>query len=509
MIRNNVIAHNFNSAYGGGIALGGAASAQVIDNIISDNTGSSGDGINFWAAGTPLIKGNVIKNNQSTDEGGVSIVNGSSATFVQNVIAGNKAATGGGVYSGSNTDTFINNTIANNDSAVGSGVYGQNATFINNIILGKSGQPAVTCFYGSPSHFDHNIVYTPSGNAYSGCTDENGGANGNLTVDPRLMNAALGYYGLMAGSPAIDAGNNLAPSLPATDFETMNRMVDGNGDSMAVVDIGAFEFDPTRPVAELSGVPTEFLTANSLTITVGGTGVVSYRYAVDGGAFTEPDIPVATSISLTGLANGQHSIVVLGKNALGREQLLSSATAATWVVNTETTNLTFSNGGTAPWFVQPLVSRDGIAYQSGAITNNQSSWMETTVIGPGAIRFWWKVSSSYSDQLRFAIDGNQQQTISEEVDWQPHAYAIGAGSHTLRWTYATDNYYHSGANAGWVDGITFEQGSNVDVTPPVTSPTPAGGLYGTGHNVALACSDGTGSGCTGTITVLAATAPRL
>jgi parallel beta-helix repeat protein len=500
IIRDNVISSNHSNYYGGGIEIGGAASAQIVNNTIVGNSSGSGGGISMWAAGTPLIKGNVVINNVSTsDGGGISIYNQSSSLIIQNVIANNKAATGGGIYSGNSTDSFINNTIANNDSTQGSAIYNPGSSFINNIIAGKSGQPAVYCDYYSTLNFKSNIVYSASSQTYTGsCTDQNG-INGNITADPRLSNPQLGYYGLQPGSPAIDAGDGTAPSLPATDLGGMARIFDGNGDGTATVDIGAYEFDPARPVATLQGVPTDFLTASSLTITVGGTDVVSYRYALDGGAFTSTDTAVSTPISLTGLANGQHGIVVLGKNALGIEPLLSSATATTWVVNTETTDLTFTNGGAAPWSVQPLVSRDGIAYQSGAITSNQSSWMETTVTGPGAIRFWWKTSPQwYSNSLSFNIDGIDQTSIIGETDWQNRAFSIPAGSHTLRWTYADNSYSSSGTGTGWIDQITYEPGSSIDVTPPATSATPAAGMYGSSQSVALACEDSSGSGCSQT-----------
>lgn len=499
-IRNNIVTLNTGGSYGGGISIGGAASAQIIDNTISDNKSSYGGGISMWAAGTPLIKGNKIVNNTASDTGGgVYIVNASSSMIVQNLIANNKAATGGAVYGGSSNDTFVNNTLVNNTSTQGESVYIPNAPFVNNIVVSVSGQAAIYRSSSYLTNFSHNIVYSASGNAYANSSPDQGGINGNITADPRLSNPQLGYYGLLAGSPAIDAGDGTAPSLPAMDFGGMARVADGNGDGTAIVDIGAYEFYPAYPVAELQGIPAGFLLANSLTITVGGTDVVSYRYALDGGVFTGGDTPVATPITLGGLANGQHTIVVLGKNALGTEQLLSSASAATWVVNTETTDLTFSSGGTVPWYEQASVTRDGIAFQSGHISNSQSSWLGTTVTGPGAIRFWWKVSSSGGgDSLRVTIDGITKDSIGGELDWQSKAYVIPAGSHTILWSYTTDDYGLYGSNAGWLDQITFEPGSGTDVTAPVTSVAPAPGLYASGPTVSLTCNDGSGSGCSGT-----------
>jgi hypothetical protein len=51
-----------------------------------------------------------------------------------------------------------------------------------------------------------------------------------------------GNYRLKAGSLAIDAGDNSAPDLPLKDLAGKPRIVDGNNDGTATIDIGAYEF---------------------------------------------------------------------------------------------------------------------------------------------------------------------------------------------------------------------------------------------------------------------------
>ena len=61
------------------------------------------------------------------------------------------------------------------------------------------------------------------------------------------------------------------------------------------------------PTATVSGTPPGGKTsATGATLTVGGAGVASYQYAIDSVQFS-PDIPVATPIVLTGLADGNYS----------------------------------------------------------------------------------------------------------------------------------------------------------------------------------------------------------
>lgn len=71
------------------------------------------------------------------------------------------------------------------------------------------------------------------------------GSNGNFAASP-LFGPQLQ---LLPGSPGIDAGNNFATGLPATDILGHPRILDGNGDSIARVDVGAYELAVPEPTA--------------------------------------------------------------------------------------------------------------------------------------------------------------------------------------------------------------------------------------------------------------------
>lgn len=124
----------------------------------------------------------------------------------------------------------------------------------------------------------------------------------------------------------------------------------------------------------------------------------------------------------------------------------------------------WSAGGDAPWFLQTLVSHDGVdAVESGPVTDKQNSIMETSIAGPCTISFWWKVSSEKDwDFLEFYIDGVLQDKISGEMAWEQKNYPLDSETHTLRWRYAKDNSFTEGLDCGWVDELvvhTYPVGS--------------------------------------------------
>ncbi len=143
--------------------------------------------------------------------------------------------------------------------------------------------------------------------------------------------------------------------------------------------------------------------------------------------------------------------------------------------------LVWSTGGSGGWSGQTAVSHDGVdAAQSGVVGDSQTSTLETRVNGPGALSYWWKVSSETGcDYLRFYVDDVLQSgSISGEIGWQAKScMIIGTGTHTLKWTYSKDNSVSSWSDCGWVDQVIWEPGSStVTVTFDAqggTTPIPA------------------------------------
>lgn len=121
------------------------------------------------------------------------------------------------------------------------------------------------------------------------------------------------------------------------------------------------------------------------------------------------------------------------------------------------TNLTVTSSGNLPWYGQAAVTHDGVlAAQSGGITHSQASTLETTVTGPGTLKFWWKVSSEANyDKLKLFLGAAEQYNISGTVDWQQRTIALPGGQTTVKWTYMKDSSASGGSDAGWVDQVEW------------------------------------------------------
>ncbi len=90
--------------------------------------------------------------------------------------------------------------------------------------------------------------------------------------------------------------------------------------------------------------------------------------------------------------------------------------------------------------------------------------ISVTVSGPEVVIFWWKVSSEGGvDVLSFLIDGVEELSISGEVDWEMVPTLLEPGVHTLKWVYTKDFSIDVGADAGWIDGLYFEQVSSKEL----------------------------------------------
>lgn len=277
---------------GGGIFISGA-SPTIVGNVVTGAVADHGSGIGVFG-GAPVVTGNTVTASfvgadGSIDGEGVYVTGATQLSLVDNAIKGNvvginaidsqQISTEGNLLTG-NTSTglmasglleftsvddafvhngastrpgpvqvvpgfggvasMVNDTIADNGTTAldtGVGVSVRNSVLENTSYL----TPMVNCDDRvAPPLYSHDVIWTTV------ATDRGLGADcaelgtDNVVEDPQFVDPAHGDFSPAAGSPLVDAGA-LEPGLPTTDVLGNPRVVDGNADGVAAVDIGAYE----------------------------------------------------------------------------------------------------------------------------------------------------------------------------------------------------------------------------------------------------------------------------
>lgn len=142
----------------------------------------------------------------------------------------------------------------------------------------------------------------------------------------------------------------------------------------------------------------------------------------------------------------------------------------------DNTSLTWTSGGDSMWYGQITVFYNGNdAAQSADIADSQSTYMQTSVFGPGTLSFYWKVSSESSyDYLKFYTGATLSDSISGIQDWAQKTLPISSGVQTLKWVYEKDTFGSEGSDCGYLDKVVFTPDSTVTISGSVKTAASAG-----------------------------------
>ena len=308
-VAGSTIAGNSANYEGGGIC-NDSATATISGSTISGNSASYGGGITNQIGARLTVSDSIISGNSAYSGGGIKNYIFSTLTVTNSTIAGNSATSyAGGIYHESGTLTVTGSTIVDNSAdSAGGGISNCTSDLgtstITNSIVAKNvadSHPDISASLAVES--DYNLIGIWTGDSLPGGHNLTGTSSSPL--DPHV--GPLGDYGgptwtmpLLPGSPAIDAGDPGVLDSSATDQRGFERIVDGDGDGVARMDIGAFEYVPAVLHVDVDSV------AASPNGDTWASAYVSLQDALDHAAAINADDDAANDVPQIWIAEGTY-----------------------------------------------------------------------------------------------------------------------------------------------------------------------------------------------------------
>lgn len=263
-ITKTIISGNTAETFGGGIGLFGPSTATISDSTISGNTARFGGGV--VNSGTLNLRSSTVSGNTAncTEGCGGGVHDNGTLNVTNSTISGNRVPNGnlnGGGMMIFGQAVITNSTITNNLAAgttSTSGIFSLGFPQLRNTIVAANQNNSVTAdVFGVFTSFGGNLIGNIGNFAFGfGAPGDQIGGGSNPIINPLLGPLAdnggpTQTHALLAGSPAIDRGrNDLTTEAFDQRGEGFARIVDGNSDGSAIVDIGAFELQQV-PLEEL------------------------------------------------------------------------------------------------------------------------------------------------------------------------------------------------------------------------------------------------------------------
>lgn len=256
LVVSGITLANGNTTGTGGALSFGYGTLTLSNVAIQDSYAQTFGGGFYKGSGTLTVTHSTISGNSSANFGGGFSFNYPTVVLVDSTISGNTAGgDGGGFYGRTASGLTVNNsTISDNTSGFEGGGFFLNRTYatLTNSIVANNAAPSGAEFFGAtqsaiPSNVaaSYNLIkgsysFNPSGGGLSGTENIFG-------QDPELgpltnNGGPTQTRALLAGSPAIDKGDN--STCETTDQRGVPRPYDGDQSGTATCDMGAFEFVP-------------------------------------------------------------------------------------------------------------------------------------------------------------------------------------------------------------------------------------------------------------------------
>jgi hypothetical protein len=345
------------------------------------------------------------------------------------------------------------------------------------------------------------ITYSDIQGGYAG--------TGNIATDPKFVDAAHGNLRLKTGSACIDQGTSSGVPVADEDLDHNPRVVDGNGEGLPTIDMGAYEYQTTATVAALVA-PSGTIPIKMPTYTWNAVYNCTwyYLYVEDS---TGNKVKLWSTAAQAGCSSGA------GTCSLNPEIVLEKGTAKWWVQ-------TYNPKGLGPWSSGMMFNVEPI--MPGKVTLVSPSELSTTNIPT----YTWNKDANTTSYRLYVNDstGNRvstwysaAQSCSGNVCTASPGIALAKGS-AAWWVQG----WNSNGYGDWSKDMTFTvpgpvmPGKAAPVSPlSITTATNwpsftwnvasnaswyrlyindnTGKLISTWHSAAQSCSDGTCSASPG------------
>jgi len=274
---NNLTIANGKATLSAGGGIENLGTLTVTNSTFSGNSAPNSDGGSIANEATLTVINSAFIGNLAFYGGGIK--NNGTLTVANSTFSGNSGTTeGGGLYNMGTSTTVTNSTFVGNSSQYGGGFASNGGIFKN--VISAHNLTGMDC-YGSVAIFN-SLIENPETDRTENCNKITNGVNGNIVgVGPTLGTLASNggptqTFALLAGSPAIDAGNDTACAAAP-----VNR-VDGRGIARpqgAHCDMGAYELEQKITSTQTIG---NGMTRN---FAAGSTGIgITIKDAPGGGA---------------------------------------------------------------------------------------------------------------------------------------------------------------------------------------------------------------------------------
>ncbi|WP_197998912.1 choice-of-anchor Q domain-containing protein [Gimesia aquarii] len=495
IIQNSIFSNNASHNFGGGAINNESGNLSIYDSsFIKNHTTSNGGAIDN--RGTLFISGSTFAENTTTFNGGALYNLGAEKLTIYNSTFSENMSnfSGGAIFLIGITDfSVVNSTVVGNKANTfsGGGIYSlqaiPNFTLRNSIVAGNTSGSSAAQVDGSYSGQNNIISSSITG-----------------LLDPVLKDhgGPTKTHALLAGSAAINAGNNSAATNAGLTTDQRGtgfaRLLDGT------VDIGAFEANPLHFLVDTnsdlddgdySDGQLSLREAIKLANSNAGADVISFDATLTGQTIVlESEMSISDNLTIIGLGADQ---LTIDGNKNSRIFDIDNGNSNTSIL-VELSGLNLTNGysdqggavrnsETLSIIDSTITKNEGRIHGGGIYTNEGELSVTNSTITENRSSYGGGI---YNSDGLLTVEGS---TFSDNLVGNPNQIGLGGGIYSSSGSLTVTNSLFSGNTATTYGGGIFNSISDTHLVSNSTfvqnSAKYGGGIYNI--NGSMAVVDGT------------------